>query len=75
MTGIVLTVKEKLLYNLLFGTKTIFNIDLDKFCTFDTRSKFRDEIRNILKNSKVNILDDRIIHTDETVIWKIEILK
>lgn len=58
---------------LLFYNKTIFNIDLQKYCTFDTRPKFRDEIRKILKKGGVKILDDRIMHTDDAVIWKIEV--
>jgi len=64
--------KEKLIYDIVFCTKHIFNIDLPKFCTSDDRVKFRDEIRKIIKLSGLKIIDDRIIHTNETTIWKIE---
>ena len=72
----VLTDSEQLIYELLFSKKTIFPIDLQEYCEFyEQRSKFRDHIRTILKRGGVIILDDRIIHTNETVIWKIELRK
>jgi hypothetical protein len=73
MCDVILTELEELIYMLLYNDNTCFNIDLQKYCTFDARPKFRDDIRNILKRAQINILDDRIIHTDITIIWKIEI--
>lgn len=65
--------KEKLIYNLFFSDETIFHIDLNIFCAYDTRAKFREEIRTILKRGKLTIIDDRHYNTENTVLWKIEI--
>jgi len=66
---------EKLIYNLLFSDKRIFNIDLEKHCSFENRAIFRDEIRTIIIRGGIKTLDDRIIHTNESVIWKLELKK
>jgi len=66
---------ENMIYDLLFSTKRIFNIDLEKYCSFENRAMFRDEIRTIIMRGGIKTLDDRIIHTNETVIWKLELKK
>lgn len=65
--------KDSMIFDFLFSTIAVFHIDLQKYCTFKTRPIFRDEIRSIIKRGGVSIVDDRIIHTNETVIWKIEV--
>lgn len=67
--------KDQLIYDLLFSTQSIYNIDLQHYCNFDNRSKFREEIRIIIKRSGLRIIDDRIIHTNAKIIWKIELKK
>ena len=69
------TILQQLLYDILFSDKTVFILDLNRFCSYKQRTKFKDKIRGICKSAKVTILDDRIIHTDEYVGWKIEIEK
>lgn len=68
-----LTTYEQLLYDLLFGKSNVQHIKFDDFCEFDERLKFKDEIRDICKKGKVKILDDRIIHTEDYIIWKLEV--
>lgn len=71
---IVLTDNEQLIYDLIYSKETIFFIDLQKYCKFyEERTYFRDHIRNIMKKTRTIINDDRIIHTNETVYWKLEI--
>lgn len=69
------TIIQQLLYDILFSDKTTFVLNLNKFCSYKQRTKFKDKIRNICKVGEITILDDRIIHTDEFVGWKIELQK
>jgi hypothetical protein len=72
--NIVLTDNEQLIYDLIFSNDTIFFIDLQKYCKcYEDRTHFRDYIRVIMKRTKTIINDDRIIHTNETVFWKLEL--
>lgn len=64
---------EKLIYDIIYLQKRIFNIYLEKYCSFENRALFRDELRTIIYRGGLKILDDRIIHTNETVIWKLEL--
>ena len=71
---VILTDNEQLIYDLIFSSDTIFFIDLQKYCEYyEERTYFRDYIRSIMKRCKIIINDDRIIHTNETVIWKLEL--
>lgn len=67
------TTYENLCYDLLFGTENVIHIIFDDFCEFDERLKFKETIRSILNIGKVYIHDDRIIHTKESIIWKLEL--
>jgi len=66
---------EQLAYDLLFSNKCIFNIDFQHYCTFERRQVFREDVRDIIKRGGFKILDDRIIHFTEAVIWKLELKK
>lgn len=72
---ITLSAYQKMIYDLLFSKNTIHNIPLEEFCSFEYRPIFRDEIRKIVTKGGIKILDDRIIHTNESVIWKLELKK
>lgn len=65
--------KEQMLYDLLFSNKPVILVNLDEFCQFNNREGFKDEIRYIIKLGGVKILDDRIVHTNESVLWKLEL--
>ena len=68
---IVLNKKEKMIFSLLFSTKVDFEINIQDFCHTDARSEFREEIRKIIKKSAIEISEDRIMHRDDAVIWKL----
>ena len=71
---IVFTSKERLIYDLLFDeSATIYHIRFDDYCICADRPHFRDEIRTVLKKGKVRVMDDRIIHEDKDVYWKLTI--
>lgn len=63
--------KERMIFSLLFSTKVDFEIDIQNFCRADTRSEFKEEIRIILKKGGISITEDRIMHRDDAVIWKL----
>lgn len=68
--------KEKLndlIYNILFGTTNVILIVFDDYCEFKDRNSFKDKVRTIICRGDVKIKDERIIHTEENVIWKLEI--
>lgn len=69
----VFTQREQILFDLLFSDKKVILIELDNFCEYKDRTKFKEEIRTIIKIGKVEILDDRIVHTNESVLWKLEV--
>lgn len=70
-----LTKKENLIASLLFSSKCIYNINIEEYCDIESRSEFREEIRNAIKRGGITIVEDRIIHKEEKIIWKIEIKK
>ena len=68
-----LTSKEQLIFALLFGDVTDYEVHIDRFCDPSDRSAFRDEIRLAIKKGNKIILDDRIIHKENLTVWKLEI--
>lgn len=70
---IELTTYEVMLFELLFGESNVQHIKFDDFCEFGERLNFKEKVRSICKKGNVKILDDRIIHTEESIIWKLEV--
>jgi hypothetical protein len=64
---------EKLIWSFLFTDKVQYEIDIDMYCKNDDRADFRENIREIIKRGGKKITEDRIVHFEEKVIWKIEI--
>lgn len=74
----MLAVKEKdeLIYNLIFSTQSEFVIDIGEYINDIYKfEEFVDEIKNILKRSKVSIVKHTIDSTVTTVIWKLKVKK
>ena len=67
--------KQVLIASLLFDDKRIYDINIEEYCDIEHRSDFREEIRRAVKLGGVSIVEDRIIHREEKIIWKIEITK
>lgn len=72
---IILNDYELLIHKLLFNKHNIYDIDLDIYTTLHNKTQFRDDIRNILKQCKINIIDDRINYVEDKTIWRLEIKK
>jgi hypothetical protein len=66
-----LTKKEKLVWAILFSNLGEFDINIEEYSEIDNRSEFREEIRTIIKRGGITITEDRIIHKEEKIIWKI----
>lgn len=64
---------EKLMWNLLFSTQCVYEINIEKYCKHDERTAFRDHVRMALKKGQRKILEDRIIHYEDCIIWKLEV--
>lgn len=73
--ALALTKKELLIASLLFSNKCDYDINIEEYCDIDGRSEFREEIRNAIKRGGITIAEDRIIHREEKIMWKIEIKK
>lgn len=67
--------QEQLIYDLIFSDNNIFKINLDLYCKPKARSYFRENIRSILKRSKIKVTCDTIINTTDAVLWKLELIK
>jgi len=66
-----LNLEEKLIYNILFTSKSDYEITLELYCINETKSSFRDKIRNIIKKGNKSITEDRIINTENKTVWRI----
>ncbi len=68
--------KEQLLYDLIFSKKEDFIIDISDYIeNIYNHKEFVDDIKNILKRSKVTIVNSDVILDIKTATWKIKIKK
>jgi len=68
--------KEQLLYDLIFSKKEDFIIDISDYIeNIYDHKEFVDEIKNILKKSKVTIINSDVILDLKTATWKIKVKK
>jgi hypothetical protein len=68
--------KEQLLYDLIFSKKEDFIIDISDYIeNIYNHKEFVDEIKSILKKSKVTIIDSDVILDLKTATWKIKVKK
>lgn len=68
--------KEQLIYDLIFSDKTDFKIDVGDF--IDDIYKYETfivEMKDILRKSKVTILNHAIDVDSKTVTWKLKVKK
>ena len=68
-----LTKKENLLYQLIFENTIEYIIDIEDYADAPYRGEFREEIRCAILKAGKKITSDKIIHTDEKIIWKISL--
>jgi len=68
--------KEKLIYDLIFGEETEFIIDVGNYVeNLYKYDDFIDEIKEVLRKSKVSILSNSIDVDSKTVTWKLKVRK
>jgi hypothetical protein len=66
--------KENLIYDLLFSEKEDFKIEISDFIEDIYKyDRFVDEMKKILKKSKVSIQKERINIKQSSVIWEIKV--
>jgi hypothetical protein len=67
-------VKDILIYDLIFSDKTEFSIDIGSYINdIYMYEEFINEIKNILRISKVSIINNSLDVGSRTVIWKIKV--
>jgi hypothetical protein len=68
--------KDDLLYDLIFSEKEEFEIDISNYIeNIYEHKEFIDDIRAILKKSKVSIIKSNVILNSKTATWKIKVKK
>ncbi len=65
--------KQQFIYNLLFLSDKIHEINIDEYCEKFDRPFFKDEIRSIIKKGGKYIIDEKTINTETKTIQKIEL--
>jgi hypothetical protein len=74
----VLDVKKKddLIYDLIFSEQTLFTIDISEYIDDIYQYKeFVQEIKKILRKSKVRVSESDVVIGSRTVIWKLKVNK
>lgn len=69
-------IDEKLIYDLIFSDEDKYVINIGEYITnIYEYDEFIDEVKKILKLSKVKIVSNSIDVDNETVIWKLKVKK
>ncbi len=68
--------KDDLIYELIFTDKSEFKIDISKFIeNIYQYDEFVDDIKSILKKSKVKIVKSEINLDSKTAFWNLKVRK
>jgi len=68
--------KDDLIYDLIFSEYMDFTIDIGEYITDIYKyDEFVDEIKEILRKSKVSIITNSIDVDSKTVTWKLKVRK
>jgi hypothetical protein len=68
--------KEDLIYDLIFSEKNDYIIDVGEYIKDIYKyDEFIDEIKDILKKSKVTLVNNSIDVDSKTVTWKLKVKK
>lgn len=68
--------KDKLIYDLIFGDNFDFKIDISNYKSdIYEYEYFIDDIKEILKKSKVKIIDSKVTVNSKTAIWELKLKK
>lgn len=67
---------DELVYDLIFSQKTKFKIDVGEYITDIYKySDFVDRVKEVLKKSKVQIVDSDVKSDSKSVIWELKVKK
>ena len=68
--------KDELIYELIFSDNTDFQIDVSKYIQdIYLYDKFIEDIKKILKKSKVSIVKEKVNIDAKTVTWELKVKK
>lgn len=68
--------KDDLIYDLIFSEQTLFTIDISEYIDDIYQYKeFVQEIKRILRKSKVKVSESDVVIGSRTVIWKLKVNK
>lgn len=68
--------KDELIYDLIFSEKWNYSIDISDYIkNIYEYESFVDEIKEILKKSKVKIMKSALVVDSKTAIWELKVKK
>lgn len=68
--------RDKLLYDLIFSEQEDFVVDVSSYVSdLRTHMEFIGEIRDILRRSKVSIINQKVNVDSDTVTWTVKVRK
>lgn len=68
--------KDELIYDLIFSETTEYEIRVDEYISDIYKyDRFVDEVKDILKKSKVEIVKEKITVESNSVLWRIKVSK
>lgn len=68
--------KDDLIYDLIFSDNMDYEINIDEYISDIYKyDRFIDETKKVLKKSKVEILQEKIVVDMNSVVWKIKVKK
>jgi hypothetical protein len=68
--------KEKLIYDLIFSENSDYNINISEYIEDIYKyDKFIEDIKNVLRKSKVSVIKETIDLEKENVFWNLKVRK
>jgi hypothetical protein len=68
--------KEKLIYDLIFSENSDYNINISEYIEDIYKyDKFIEDIKGVLRKSKVSVIKEKIDLETENVIWNLKVKK
>jgi hypothetical protein len=68
--------KDKLIYDLIFSENSDYNINISEYIEDIYKyDKFIEDIKGVLRKSKVSVIKEKIDLETENVIWNLKVKK
>lgn len=68
--------REELIYDLIFSDKLDYNINISEYIDDIYKyDKFIDDIKTVLRKSKVSVIKEKIDLETEKVVWNLKVKK